>query len=159
MRIQTVFIASAALAAALAAAGPELRPARTADLPGVWVMVDQVRNAPFDPEDTVFAPYQLFAFDQKGGMKHMTSPKQFTDSQLALFSAAPQVTRYTVEKDGTLVLANPSWDAPIKYQCRVVTKTEDPDTGRSPREGDLVLSSIDAHGKEAWSKLLRKATP
>ncbi|HEY1205447.1 MAG: hypothetical protein ABSH46_06005 [Bryobacteraceae bacterium] len=154
MRFQVAFVA---LAATLLAAGPRLRPARSSDLPGVWVMVDMTHNAPFDPEDKLFAPYQIFAFDRKGGMKHMTSAKPFTDGQLALFDSAPQITRYGVDGNGTLVLSNPSWDAPLKYQCRVVTKAEAAADPKSPQAGDLLLALIDERGREAWSKLLRKA--
>jgi hypothetical protein len=120
-------------------------------------MVDMTHNAPFDPEDKLFAPYQIFAFDRKGGMKHMTSAKPFTDGQLALFDSAPQITRYGVDGNGTLVLSNPSWDAPLKYQCRVVTKAEAAADPKSPQAGDLLLALIDERGREAWSKLLRKA--
>ena len=90
-------VALTALAAAiLLAAGPQSRPARASDLPGIWMMVDITSTAPLDPQDTLFAPYQIFAFDKKGGMKHMTSAKPFTGGQLSLFDAAPQITRYGV---------------------------------------------------------------
>ena len=154
MRLVTALAIQAAFAAALIAAAPQMRPARASDLPGVWLMVGLTNDAPFDPEDKVFAPYQIFAFDKKGGMKHMTSAKPFTEGQLALFSAAPQVTRYTVSPDGTLELSNPSWDAPLKYQCRVVTK---PDAdAKSIQAGDVLMISVDERGREAWSKVLRK---
>ncbi len=154
MRFAAAFVALAALAA-----GPQTRPARSSDLPGVWLMVDMTRNAPFDPEDKLFAPYQIFAFDKRGGMKHMTSAKPFTEGQLALFNSAPQITRYGVDKTGVLVLSNPSWDAPLKYHCRLVVKAEADAAGdpKSPQAGDLILAGIDDRGREAWSKLLRKA--
>ena len=149
-------IALASFAAILMAGGPQARPARSSDLPGVWVMADMTHTAPVDPEDKLFAPYQIFAFDRKGGMKHMTSAKPFTEGQLSLFDAAPQITRYGVDRNGILVLVNPSWDAPLKYQCHVVTKTKDAADPKSPRAGDLLLISTDDRGREAWSKLLRK---
>lgn len=151
------FLALASLAAVLLAGGPQARPARSSDLPGVWMMVEMTRNAPIDPQDKLFAPYQIFAFDKKGGMKHMTSARPFTEGQLALFNSAPQVTRYGVDRNGTLVLVNPSWDAPLKYQCRVVTRTKDEGDPKSPQAGDLLLAATDDRGREAWSKLLRKA--
>jgi hypothetical protein len=152
------FLALTILAATtLLAGGPQARPARGSDLLGVWVMIDMTRDPSFDPQDKLFAPYQIFAFDKRGGMKHMTSAKPFTDGQLALFNSAPEVTRYGVDRNGTLVLVNPSWDAPLKYQCRVVTKTKDEGDPKSPQAGDLLLSSTDDRGREAWSKLLRKA--
>ena len=120
-------------------------------------MIDITRNAGFEPDDKTVAPYQIFGFDKKGGMKHMTSAKPFTRSQLELFDAAPQVTRFGVDKNGTLVLVNPAWDAPLKYQCRIVTKTEAAGDMKSPQEGDLIMTSTDDQGREVWSKLLRKA--
>ncbi len=153
-------VALTALAAAiLLAAGPQSRPARASDLPGIWMMVDITSTAPLDPQDTLFAPYQIFAFDKKGGMKHMTSAKPFTGGQLSLFDAAPQITRYGVDRNGILALVNPSWEAPLKYQCRFVTKTKDGGDPKSPHEGDLLLISTDDRGREAWSKLLRKGRP
>ncbi len=149
-------VLTALAAATLLAGGPQARPARSSDLPGIWMMVDLTHNAPVDPEDNLFAAYQIFAFDKKGGMKHMTSAKPFTEGQLSLFDSAPQVTRYGVDRNGILVLVNPSWDAPIKYQCRLVTKTKDAADPKSPRAGDLLLISTDERGREAWSKLLRK---
>jgi hypothetical protein len=151
---------AALLVPALLAADPEYRPARTTDLPGVWMVVAMATSAPPDPDDKTFAPYQIFGFDRQGGMKHMTSTKPFREGQIALFNAAPQVTRYSVEKDGTLVLSNPSWDVPLKYQCRVVVKA-DAKAGaaadaKSPQAGDVLLVSMDDQGREAWSKLLRK---
>jgi len=116
-------------------------------------------TAPLDPQDTQFAPYQVFAFDRKGGMKHMTSAKPFTEGQRALFNTAPQVTRYSVDRNGILVLVNPSWEAPLKYQCLFVTKTGDGSDPKSPRAGDLLVISTDERGREAWSKLLRKGRP
>jgi hypothetical protein len=156
MRLVTPLVTLAVLAAALIAAGPQMRPARATDLPGVWLMVGLTNDAPFDPADKVFAPYQIFAFDKKGGMKHMTSAKPFTEGQLALFSAAPQVNRYTVSPDGTLELSNPSWDAPLKYQCRVVAKSESAADAKSVQVGDLLMVGLDDRGREAWSKVLRK---
>ncbi len=150
-------IALIALASSLLAAGPQTRPARSSDLPGVWVMIDMTHGAPFDPQDKLFAPYQIFGFDRKGGMKHMTSARPFTEGQFALFNSAPQVTRYTVERDGTLTLSNPSWEAPLRYQCRVVTKAEAAGDPRSPQPGDLLLSGTEERGREGWSKLLRRA--
>ena len=149
-------IALASFAAILMAAGPQARPARSSDLPGVWLMVDMTSNAPVDPQDKAFAPYQIFAFDRKGGMKHMTSARPFTEGQLSLFDSAPQITRYGVDRNGILVLVNPSWEAPLKYQCRMVTRTKDGSDPKSPRAGDLLLVSTDDRGREAWSKLLRK---
>ncbi len=154
MRLPIALLAVAALAAA---AGPKSRPARTSDLPGVWIMADLTHSGPVDPEDKVFAPHQIFEFDQKGGMKHMTSPKPFTRGQLELFHSAPRVTRYGVDKTGVLVLSNPSWDTPLKYQCRFVTKSEAPGDLKVPQAGDILLSSVDDQGREAWSKVLRKA--
>jgi len=151
-----LLVLTALAATTLLAGGPPSRPARASDLPGVWVMVDLTHSAPVDPEDKLFAPYQIFAFDRKGGMKHMTSAKPFTEGQLALFDSAPQVTRYGVDRNGILVLVNPSWEAPLKYQCRLVTKTKDESDPKSPRAGDLLLTSTDDRGREAWSKLLRK---
>jgi hypothetical protein len=148
-------MALAVCAATLVAADPQVRPARNSDLPGVWMMVGITNNAPFDPADKLFAPYQIFAFDKKGGMKHMTSAKPFTEGQLALFSSAPQVTQYAVEK-GRLVLSNPSWDAPLKYECRLVTKIDEAGDLKSLHAGDLILISLDDQGREAWSKVLRK---
>lgn len=152
MRFVAAFVALAALAA-----GPQTRPARSSDLPGVWLMADMTRNAPFDPEDKQFAPYQIFGFDKRGGMKHMTSAKPFTEGQLALFNSAPQITRYSVDGSRTLMLSNPSWDAPLKYQCRLVTKAEPASDPKSPQAGDLLLAATDDRGREVWSKLLRKA--
>ncbi len=152
-------LALASFAAALMASGPQTRPARSSDLPGIWMMVDISSTAPLDLQDTLFAPYQIFAFDKKGGMKHMTSAKPFTEGQLALFDSAPQITRYGVDRNGILVLVNPSWEAPLKYQCRLVTKTKDAADPKSPHEGDLLLISTDDRGREAWSKLLRKRRP
>jgi hypothetical protein len=150
-------LALTALAAAtLMAGGPPSRPARATDLPGVWMMVDLTHTVPVDPEDQLFAPYQIFAFDRKGGMKHMTSAKPFTEGQLSLFDSAPQVTRYGVDRNGILALVNPSWEAPLRYQCHLVTKTKDGGDPKSPHEGDLLLVSTDDRGREAWSKLLRK---
>jgi hypothetical protein len=142
--------------ASLLAAGPQVRPARTSDLPGVWFMAAITTNAPADPDDSAFAPYQIFGFDRQGGMKHMTAAKPFTPGQIALFDSAPQVTRYTVEKGGELVLSSPSWDAPLKYQCRLVTKAEGASDPKSAQAGDLLLVSTDEQGREVWSKLLRK---
>lgn len=150
-------LALASVAAVLLAAGPHLRPARSSDLPGVWLMVDMTNTAPVDPQDKQFAPYQIFAFDRKGGMKHMTSAKPFTEGQLALFNSAPQITRYSVDGSRTLMLSNPSWDAPLKYQCRLVTKAEPASDPKSPQAGDLLLAATDDRGREVWSKLLRKA--
>ncbi|HXN48811.1 MAG TPA: hypothetical protein VN893_19330 [Bryobacteraceae bacterium] len=149
-------VLSALAATTLLAGGPQSRPARSSDLPGIWIMVELTSSAALDPQDQLFAPFQLFAFDKKGGMKHMTSGKPFTQGQLSLFDSAPQVTRYSVDRNGILVLANPSWEAPLKYQCRLVTKTKEAADPRSPHEGDLLLISTDERGREAWSKLLRK---
>jgi len=151
-------VALTALAATtLLAGGPPSRPARASDLPGIWVMVDMTHSAPVDPEDKLFAPYQIFGFSRKGGMKHMTSAKPFTEGQLALYDSAPEVTRYGVDRNGTLILVNPSWEAPLKYQCRLVTKTKDEGDPKSPRAGDLLLVATDDRGREEWTKLLRKA--
>ena len=129
------------------------------DLGGGRVRLARVKDSLFESEDKLFAPYQVFEFDKKGGMKHMTSAKPFTGGQLSLFDSAPQVTRYGVDRNGILVLVNPSWDAPLKYQCHVVTKTKDAADPKSPRAGDLLLISTDDRGREAWSKLLRKGHP
>jgi len=145
------------LAAVLLAAGPHLRSARNSDLPGVWMMVDITSNGPSDPEDKTLAPYQIFGFEKSGGMKHMTSGKPFTAGQLELFRSAPFSTRYGLDGNGTLLLSNPSWDAALKYQCRLVSKAEAASDPKSPRAGDLLLSSVDERGREAWSKVLRKA--
>ncbi len=154
MRSRSVLIIAALALAAMASEDqPAVRPARTGDLPGTWQMVSITKAPGADAEDAQFAPYQIFFFDQGGKMKHMTSPKPF--SSLALFEAAPLVTRYSVDKKGTLVLTNPSWDAPRKYQCDVVTKAAGNDA-KSARPGDVILTGTDDSGKLAWTKLLRK---
>ena len=161
MRSRTVLItalASVALAAAQtgisARWGPvAVRPARNADLPGTWAMVNLVGDKA-DPSDSMFAPFQIFHFDSDGRMKFMTSAKPFTS--LALFEAAPLVTRYSLDKHGTLLLANPGWPTPRKYQCIVVLKGARGDDVKLPRPADVLLSGVDEAGRPAWSKLLRK---
>jgi hypothetical protein len=92
-------------------------------------------------------------------MKHMTSSQPFRQSQLAVFDAAPLVTRFTVDRGGTLLLTNPAWDAPRSYPCSVVIKGAPGDDPRLPRAGDVVLSGTDGQGRLLWSKLLRKLNP
>jgi hypothetical protein len=138
---------------------PAVRAARTDDLPGLWVMVALSKHAEVDVEDSLFAPYQLFYFDPNGGMKHMTSAQMFRQSQLAVFDAAPLVTRFTVDRRGTLLLMNPAWDAPRSYLCRLVIKDTPGDDPRLPRAGDILLSGTDGQGRPLWSKLLRKLNP
>jgi hypothetical protein len=144
------------VAAALVAADPQARPAKTSDLEGVWQMVELTNNQPANADDAQLAPYQIFRFDRHGKMKHMTSQKPFTAGQLALFDSAPLVMEYKVEKRGTLVLSNPSWDAPRTYQCSVVTQAEPSADLQAARAGDLVISGADGQGKILWSKRLRK---
>lgn len=131
-----------------------VRPARNADLPGTWVMLNLVTDKA-DREDSTFAPYQIFHFDASGRMKFMTSAKPF--SNLALFEAAPLVTRYSLDKHGALTLTNPGWDEPRKYQCIVVVKGPAGEDAKLPHPGDVLLTSVDAGGKPLWSKLLRQA--
>lgn len=142
--------------AALAADNPQVRPIRVSDLPGLWQMMDLNKSPSEDAEDSLFAPYQIFYFDPRGGMKYMTSAKPFSKGQLALFDAAPLVTRFEVDKDGMLALTNPAWDEPRRYQCNAITKVEGGSEIRAPRAGDVVLAATDAQGKVLWAKLLRK---
>lgn len=159
MPLRSAVLISLLLAAAAAAAeNAPIRPARMRDLPGLWEMVALTKHAEIDAEDSLFAPYQLFYFDPKGRMKHMTSPKPFRATQRSMFEAAPLVTAYTLDRRGQLQLTNPGWDAPRSYLCTFVTKDAAGDDPR-PRAGDLLLSGLDAAGKPAWSKLLRKAQP
>jgi hypothetical protein len=141
-----------------AANDPQVRPARVSDLPGLWQMIEIsfAKNASVDAEDSLLAPYQIFYFDPRGWMKYMTSGKPFSQGQLALFDAAPLVTRYELDKRGTLALTNPAWDEPRKYQCTAVTKVEGGSDPRAPRAGDLLLAAKDAQGTVLWAKLLRK---
>jgi hypothetical protein len=160
MRFRTVLLIAAGLASVAAGAGAqtpagvEVRPARAADLPGMWQMAALIMPPEADASDPLFAPYQVFFFDQSGKMKHMTSARPFTS--FALFEAAPLVTRYSVEKKGTLVLTNPAWDAPRRYQCTVVTKSAGGEDRKSARPGDVLLTGLDEAGKPAWTKVLRK---
>jgi len=138
---------------------PAVRAPRTDDLRGLWIMVALSKHAEVDVEDSFFAPYQLFYFDPNGRMKHMTSPQPFRQSQLAMFDAAPLVTRFTVDRHGTLLLMNPAWDAPRSYLCSFVIKDTPGDDPRLPRAGDILLSGTDGQGRPLWSKLLRKPAP
>ena len=162
MRSRAVLIAVLAAIASFAAqtAGSPpwgavtAKPARNSDLAGTWVMLRLVVDKA-DPDDSTFAPYQIFQFDTSGRMKFMTSAKPF--SNFALFEAAPLVTRFTLDKHGVLTLSNPGWDAPRKYQCTVVAKGPAGDEARVPRAGDVLLSGLDESGKPSWSKLLRQS--
>lgn len=166
MRFQVPLMLLSALtlpAAAQQAASPDpasaVRAARADDLPGLWIAVALGKYAEVDVEDSLFAPYQLFYFDPNGRMKHMTSSQPFRQSQLAVFDAAPLVTRYTVDRRGTLLLTNPAWDEPRSYLCSLVIKDTPGDDPHLPRVGDIVLSGTDGQGRPLWSKLLRKPAP
>jgi hypothetical protein len=158
MRFNAILFALAAAAVALGAPpdSPQVRPARGSELVGLWQMVDVTRGPSADAEDSQLAPFQIFYFDRRGWMKFMTSMKPFSKGQLALFDSAPLVTRYEMEKDGTLALTNPAWDEPRRYHCNAVTKVEGEGDVRAPHVGDLVLAATDAEGKPVWAKLLRK---
>jgi hypothetical protein len=152
MQIRTLVLML--VAAAVWAEAPETRPARTADLAGTWQMVALLKPADADAGDSTFAPFQLYRFDPNGRMKHMTASKPFTS--LALFDAAPLITRYALDRRGILTLSNPAWDAPHKYVASIVTKPPTASDAKLPRAGDLVIAENPEQGSAAWSKLLRK---
>jgi len=136
------------------AQAPEMRPARSADLVGTWQMVSISKPENVEGTDTLLAPYQLFQFEANGRMKHMTATKAFTS--LALFQAAPAITRYTLNKSGTLVLTNPNWDAPRQYKCSLIVKPDTNANPKEPRAGDVLMTGSETSNQPAWSKLLRK---
>lgn len=152
MRTRILFLVLA-VAAAMAQTA-EMRPARSADLVGTWQMVSLSKPENVEGTDTVLAPYQLFQFQANGRMKHMTATKAFTS--LALFQAAPAITRYTLNKSGTLTLTNPNWNAPRQYKCSLIVAPATSADPKQPRAGDIILTGSEAPNQPTWSKLLRR---